>query len=35
VLAKRIIPELKTADEPAVRHDGWTNALIHHCRPMR
>jgi hypothetical protein len=27
VLAKRIIPKLKTAEEPAVRHDGWTNAL--------
>ena len=35
VLATRITLELKTADEPGMRRDGSTNALIHRCRRMR
>ncbi|HWK18528.1 MAG TPA: glucose-6-phosphate isomerase [Solirubrobacteraceae bacterium] len=35
VLAKRIIPELESADEPDLRHDSSTNALIRRYRAMR
>ena len=34
-LAKRIIPELKSADEPDLQHDSSTNALIRRYRSMR
>ena len=34
VLAKAIIPELED-DEPALAHDGSTNALIRRYRSMR
>ena len=32
VLAKRIIPELESADEPELQHDSSTNALIRRYR---
>jgi glucose-6-phosphate isomerase len=32
VLAQRIIPELESADEPALKHDSSTNALIRRYR---
>jgi glucose-6-phosphate isomerase len=32
VLAKRIIPELEAAEEPSLKHDSSTNALIRHYR---
>jgi glucose-6-phosphate isomerase len=32
VLAGRISPELVSADEPPLKHDSSTNALIRHCR---
>jgi glucose-6-phosphate isomerase len=32
VLAQRIVPELAAAAEPALAHDGSTNALIRRCR---
>jgi glucose-6-phosphate isomerase len=35
VLAKRIIPELESGDEPDLRHDSSTNALIRRYRAMR
>ena len=34
-LATAIIPELEAADEPALRHDSSTNALIGRYRAMR
>jgi len=34
-LAKRIIPELQSAQEPDLRHDSSTNALIRHYRGLR
>jgi glucose-6-phosphate isomerase len=35
VLAQRIVPELEARTEPALRHDGSTNALIRLYRAMR
>jgi glucose-6-phosphate isomerase len=35
VLAKRIIPELESADEPELAHDSSTNALIRRYRALR
>ena len=35
VLAKRIIPELESATEPELKHDGSTNALIRRYRRLR
>jgi len=35
VLAKRIIPELQASDEPDLRHDSSTNALIRRYRQLR
>jgi glucose-6-phosphate isomerase len=35
VLAGRIIPELESADEPALAHDSSTNALIRRYRTLR
>jgi glucose-6-phosphate isomerase len=35
VLAKAIIPELQSADEPELDHDSSTNALIRRYRSMR
>ena len=35
VLAKRIIPELKSAAEPKLEHDSSTNALIRRYRKLR
>ncbi|MGN6663704.1 MAG: glucose-6-phosphate isomerase [Solirubrobacterales bacterium] len=35
VLAKAIIPELESADEPQLRHDSSTNALIRRYRAQR
>jgi glucose-6-phosphate isomerase len=35
VLAKQIIPELRTTDEPDLQHDGSTNALIRRYRALR
>ena len=35
VLAQRIIPELESADEPMLRHDSSTNALIRRYRRLR
>jgi len=35
VLAKRIIPELESAEEPDLQHDSSTNALIRRYRKMR
>jgi glucose-6-phosphate isomerase len=35
VLAKAIIPELESADEPELRHDSSTNALIRRYRSQR
>ena len=34
VLAQRIIPELESADEPPLKHDSSTNALIRHYRRL-
>jgi glucose-6-phosphate isomerase len=34
-LAQRIIPELKSEDEPPLHHDSSTNALIRRYRGMR
>ncbi|MHB8234352.1 MAG: glucose-6-phosphate isomerase, partial [Solirubrobacteraceae bacterium] len=34
-LARRIIPELLSADEPALAHDSSTNALIRRYRALR
>jgi glucose-6-phosphate isomerase len=35
VLAQRIVPELESREEPALAHDGSTNALIRRCRKMK
>lgn len=35
VLAQRIIPELESVEEPKLRHDSSTNALIRHYRQLR
>jgi glucose-6-phosphate isomerase len=35
VLAQRIVPELSSADEPALEHDSSTNALIRRYRRLR
>jgi len=35
VLAKNIIPQLESAEEPALAHDGSTNALIRRYRALR
>ena len=35
VLAKRIVPELESAGEPALAHDSSTNALIRRYRKLR
>jgi glucose-6-phosphate isomerase len=35
VLAQRIIPELESTEEPPLRHDGSTNALIRRYRRLR
>jgi glucose-6-phosphate isomerase len=35
VLAQRIIPELSGAEEPALKHDGSTNALIRRYRRLK
>jgi glucose-6-phosphate isomerase len=35
VLAKRIVPELESADEPELTHDSSTNALIRRYRRRR
>jgi glucose-6-phosphate isomerase len=35
VLANRIIPELEAADEPLLKHDGSTNALIRRYRNLK
>jgi glucose-6-phosphate isomerase len=35
VLAMRIIPELESAEEPALRHDSSTNTLIRHYRRLK
>jgi glucose-6-phosphate isomerase len=35
VLAKRIIPELENADEPSLKHDNSTNALIRRYRKLK
>jgi glucose-6-phosphate isomerase len=35
VLAQRIVPELESPVEPALRHDGSTNALIRRYRRMK
>jgi glucose-6-phosphate isomerase len=34
-LAQRIIPELESAEDPALDHDSSTNALIRRYRAMR
>ncbi len=35
VLAKRIVPELQSATEPALKHDSSTNALIQRYRKLK
>ena len=35
VLAKRIVPELQSAQEPPLTHDSSTNALIRRYRKLR
>jgi glucose-6-phosphate isomerase len=35
VLAQRTLPELESANEPELRHDSSTNALIRHYRALR
>jgi glucose-6-phosphate isomerase len=35
VLAERIIPEIENADEPPLKHDSSTNALIRHYRSLK
>ena len=35
VLAQRIVPELESAEEPVLRHDSSTNALIRRYRRQR
>jgi glucose-6-phosphate isomerase len=34
VLAMKILPELKLEEEPQLRHDSSTNALIRHYRKL-
>jgi glucose-6-phosphate isomerase len=34
-LAQRIVPELESAEEPTLRHDGSTNTLIRRYRQQR
>jgi glucose-6-phosphate isomerase len=34
-LAKKIMPELESASEPALQHDSSTNALIRRYRQLR
>ena len=34
-LASRIAPELESREEPALRHDASTNALIRRSRRLR
>ena len=34
-LAERIIPELASVDEPPLKHDSSTNALIRHYRTVK
>jgi glucose-6-phosphate isomerase len=35
VLAQRIVPELESADEPALKHDSSTNTLIRRYRGLK
>jgi glucose-6-phosphate isomerase len=35
VLAQRILAELESPEEPDLRHDGSTNALVRRYRSMR
>ena len=35
VLAQRTIPELESVDEPALKHDSSTNALIRRYRRLK
>ena len=35
VLAEKIVPELQEANEPSLKHDSSTNALISHYRQLR
>jgi glucose-6-phosphate isomerase len=35
VLAKRIVPELSSKDEPRLEHDSSTNQLIRHYRKLK
>jgi glucose-6-phosphate isomerase len=35
VLAKKIIPELESADEPSLKHDSSTNTLIRRYRDLK
>ena len=35
VLAKRIIPELESAEPPPLKHDSSTNALIRRWRTLK
>jgi glucose-6-phosphate isomerase len=35
ILAGKIVPELENADEPSLKHDSSTNALINHYRKLR
>ena len=35
VLGQRTIPELESTDEPQLKHDRSTNALIRRYRPLR
>ena len=35
ILANRILPELEAADEPELKHDSSTNALIRRFRALR
>ena len=35
VLAEKIVPELEKTDEPSLKHDSSTNALIRHYRQLR
>ena len=35
VLAQRIVPELETKEEPSLKHDSSTNALIRRYRKLK
>jgi hypothetical protein len=35
ILAERTIPELESTDEPQLKHDSSTNALIHPYRRLK